>query len=73
MQRDYLLRVFHRFFVRLVRGIKVVLANQGVAEMLIINLKGNNAFVMTYAVANLVSFISLYNLSLLYPKSPGLV
>lgn len=42
-----------------VKGTIAVLANQGVAEMLIINRTGNNAFVMTYAVANLEWFDQL--------------
>lgn len=51
-------RVLHTFLIAFVRGTMVVLANQGVAEILIINRKGNNAFVMTYAVANLKPSVS---------------
>lgn len=39
--------------IRLVDGTMATLANQGVAETLRINLSGNNAFVIAYAVANL--------------------
>ena len=39
--------------IRLVDGTMATLANQGVAETLRINLRGNNAFVIAYAVATL--------------------
>ena len=39
--------------IRLVDGTMAILANQGVAETLRINLRGNNAFVIAYAVATL--------------------
>ena len=39
--------------IRLVDGTMATLANHGVAETLRINLRGNNAFVIAYAVANL--------------------
>ena len=41
--------------IRLVDGAMATLANQGVAETLRINLRGNNAFVIAYAVASLVT------------------
>ena len=41
-----------------VKGMTAILANQGVAEMLTINLIGSNAFVIAYAVANLHNHIS---------------
>lgn len=40
-------------FTTLVDGTMATLANQGVAETLIINRTGNKAFVIAYAVANL--------------------
>ena len=58
----YLLHHFHYYtffllvnmlLIRLVDGTMTTLANQGVAETLRINLRGNNAFVIAYAVANL--------------------
>ena len=58
----YLLHHFHYYtffllvnmlLIRLVDGTMATLANQGVAETLRINLRGNNAFVIAYAVANL--------------------
>ena len=39
--------------IKLVDGTMATLANQGVAKTLIINLSGNNTFVIAYAVANL--------------------
>ena len=39
--------------IRLVDGTMATLANQGVAQTLRINLRGNNAFVIAYAVATL--------------------
>ena len=40
---------------RLVDGTMATLANQGVAQTLRTNLRGNNAFVIAYAVANLLA------------------
>lgn len=46
-------------FIRLVHGTMATLANQGVAETLRINLRGNNAFVIAYAVASLWSPLAI--------------
>ena len=40
--------------IKLVDGTMATLANQGVAQTLRINLNGNNAFVIAYAVASLL-------------------
>ena len=45
--------------IRLVDGTMATLANQGVAETLRTNLRGNNAFVIAYAVANLLAPLAI--------------
>lgn len=45
--------------IRLVDGTMATLANQGVAETLRINLSGNNAFVIAYAVASLLTPLAI--------------
>lgn len=45
----------NKLFIRLVHRTMATLANHGVAETLRISLSGSSAFVIAYAVANLVT------------------
>ncbi len=49
----FFLLLVNTLLIRFVEGTIATLANHGVAETLRINLRGNNAFVIAYAVANL--------------------
>ena len=51
----FVLFLVNALLIRLVDGTMATLANQGVVQTLKINLSGNNALMIAYAVANLES------------------